>query len=95
MTQQRFRRRLAPAELLEHVHRMTAAAECQHGVAEPPTRRTDRFGVIEPGVLEGVGRQVVTNDFARYGIGIAMIALWSLYFLSGRNEPAEGGSPHD
>lgn len=47
------------------------------------------------GVLEGVGRQVITNDFARYGIGIAMIALWSLYFLSGRTEPAEDGATDD
>jgi uncharacterized membrane protein SpoIIM required for sporulation len=45
------------------------------------------------GVLEGIGRQVITDDFARYGIGIGMLALWSLYFLSGRRAQGEDG--HD
>ena len=40
------------------------------------------------GVLEGIGRQVITDDFTRYGIGIAMLALWALS-LSGRR--ARGG----
>ncbi len=32
------------------------------------------------GMLEGIGRQVVTNDSARYAIGLAMLAGWLLYF---------------
>ncbi len=32
------------------------------------------------GALEGVGRQIVQNDIARYGIGLAMLALWLSYF---------------
>jgi uncharacterized membrane protein SpoIIM required for sporulation len=44
------------------------------------------------GILEGIGRQVITDDLMRYAIGIAMLALWSLYFLSGRRDaPQEGG----
>jgi uncharacterized membrane protein SpoIIM required for sporulation len=47
------------------------------------------------GVLEGIGRQVITDDFIRYGIGIGMLALWSLYFLGGRRELAADGSNDD
>ena len=47
------------------------------------------------GVLEGIGRQVVTDDFARYGIGIGMLAFWSLYFLGGRHELPAVGSIDD
>lgn len=44
------------------------------------------------GILEGIGRQVITDDLMRYAIGIAMLALWSLYFLSGRRDaPQDGG----
>lgn len=32
------------------------------------------------GMLEGIGRQVITNDAARYAIGLAMLAGWLLYF---------------
>lgn len=32
------------------------------------------------GLLEGIGRQTVTNDGARYAIGLAMLAGWLLYF---------------
>jgi uncharacterized membrane protein SpoIIM required for sporulation len=32
------------------------------------------------GLLEGVGRQVVLNDYTRYAIGLGMLALWLLYF---------------
>jgi uncharacterized membrane protein SpoIIM required for sporulation len=32
------------------------------------------------GLLEGIGRQTVTNDLARYAIGLAMLAGWLLYF---------------
>ena len=37
------------------------------------------------GALEGVGRQVIQNDIARYSIGLIMLALWLTYFyLTGR-----------
>jgi uncharacterized membrane protein SpoIIM required for sporulation len=39
------------------------------------------------GVLEGVGRQVVTSDVARYGIALATAVGWSVY-LYGRRLPA-------
>lgn len=35
------------------------------------------------GVLEGIGRQVITDDWTRYGVGIGMLVLWALYFRSG------------
>ncbi len=43
------------------------------------------------GILEGIGRQVITDDFTRYGIGLAMIGFWALYFLGGRWRPPAGG----
>jgi uncharacterized membrane protein SpoIIM required for sporulation len=47
------------------------------------------------GILEGIGRQVITDDFMRYTIGLGMLALWSLYFLGGRRELPEIGSIDD
>lgn len=32
------------------------------------------------GLLEGVGRQLVTDDLTRYGIGVTMLAMWCAYF---------------
>lgn len=32
------------------------------------------------GMLEGVGRQIVISDMARYAIGLIMLALWLAYF---------------
>ena len=37
------------------------------------------------GLLEGFGRQLITNDFVRYGIGISTFTLWCLYFYAPRN----------
>ena len=37
------------------------------------------------GVLEGIGRQTITDDFSRYGIGLAMLAGWLLYFYLPRS----------
>ncbi|MEG3178057.1 stage II sporulation protein M [Sphingomonas sp. RB3P16] len=37
------------------------------------------------GLLEGIGRQTVTNDLARYGIGFAMLVGWLLYFYLPRS----------
>jgi hypothetical protein len=32
------------------------------------------------GLLEGVGRQLITLDAARYAIGLTMLALWLAFF---------------
>jgi uncharacterized membrane protein SpoIIM required for sporulation len=32
------------------------------------------------GLLEGVGRQLITGDLTRYAIGLVMLALWLAYF---------------
>ncbi len=32
------------------------------------------------GLLEGFGRQMITNDFVRYGVAIVTFFLWCLYF---------------
>lgn len=40
--------------------------------------------LLVAGMLEGVGRQIVTQDALRYGIGIAMLILWLGYFYAGR-----------
>jgi uncharacterized membrane protein SpoIIM required for sporulation len=32
------------------------------------------------GLLEGIGRQTITSDVARYSIGGGMLALWFCYF---------------
>ena len=36
--------------------------------------------LVMAGILEGVGRQVIKLDWARYGIGAAMLCLWLAYF---------------
>ena len=40
------------------------------------------------GLLEGFGRQLITNDFVRYGIGFTTFTLWCLYFY-GPKKPRE------
>lgn len=44
------------------------------------------------GVLEGVGRQVITNDMVRVAIGSVALLLWCAYFyvMPIRREPAHG-----
>ena len=36
------------------------------------------------GLLEGFGRQLITNDFIRYGIGLGTLSIWLLYFYGPR-----------
>jgi hypothetical protein len=36
------------------------------------------------GLLEGVGRQTITNDLARYAIGSGMLAMWCAFFYTPR-----------
>jgi len=42
------------------------------------------------GLLEGFGRQLVTNDFARYGIAGATAVLWAAYFYGSRGTRSDG-----
>jgi len=42
------------------------------------------------GLLEGVGRQLITNDLARYGIAAATGLMWFAYFYGPRREAADG-----
>jgi hypothetical protein len=41
------------------------------------------------GVLEGIGRQLITNDLARYGIALTSAIVWGyyLYVPRRRREP--------
>ncbi len=43
------------------------------------------------GMLEGIGRQTITSDGARYAIGLAMLAGWLLYFYWPRKWPEDLG----
>jgi len=38
------------------------------------------------GLLEGFGRQLITSDWMRYGIGLFMLVLWLAYFYLPRRE---------
>jgi uncharacterized membrane protein SpoIIM required for sporulation len=38
------------------------------------------------GLLEGVGRQIIISDMARYAIGLIMLALWLAYFYLPRQQ---------
>ena len=42
--------------------------------------------LVAAGVLEGVGRQTIQLDWARYAIGGAMLTLWLAYFYLPRRE---------
>jgi hypothetical protein len=42
------------------------------------------------GILEGVGRQVIQNDFARYGIGLATLVAWPAYLYLPRRRSVIG-----
>ena len=46
--------------------------------------------LLVAGILEGVGRQTITNDLARFGIGSAMLVIWVSYFYVWRS----GGDGH-
>lgn len=41
--------------------------------------------LLAAGLLEGFGRQLVTVDALRYGIGVFMLSLWLAYFYLPRN----------
>ena len=44
--------------------------------------------LLVAGLLEGIGRQVLTDDVTRYAIGATMLAGWLLYFYLPRNADA-------
>ena len=51
--------------------------------------------LLVAGLLEGLGRQLVTSDALRYAIGLAMLALWCGYFyLPRRRAMAERALLH-
>ncbi|MFM9853557.1 MAG: stage II sporulation protein M [Sphingomonadaceae bacterium] len=58
------------------------------------TAATVMIGVIVmlffAGILEGFGRQLITNDIARYGVGLFMLCVWLAYFYLLRNEAPRG-----
>jgi len=41
------------------------------------------------GLLEGFGRQLITNDLVRYGIGLGTLSMWLLYFYGPRRTEIE------
>jgi len=41
------------------------------------------------GLLEGFGRQLITNDLLRYGIGLGTLTMWLLYFYGPRGTETE------
>ncbi|HYE42579.1 MAG TPA: stage II sporulation protein M [Caulobacteraceae bacterium] len=69
--------------------RLDAAAEAGR------TAATAMAGVVImllfAGLLEGFGRQLITNDFARYGIAAATALVWGLYFYGPRRKEAPLG----
>jgi uncharacterized membrane protein SpoIIM required for sporulation len=44
--------------------------------------------LVVAGLLEGVGRQVIRNDTARWSIGVATLAIWCAYFYLPRRTTA-------
>jgi uncharacterized membrane protein SpoIIM required for sporulation len=44
------------------------------------------FMLLVAGLLEGFGRQLITNDWVRYGIGTGMFVFWMLYFFAPRRQ---------
>ena len=42
--------------------------------------------LLVAGLLEGFGRQLITGDLVRYGIGLTMLMLWMGYFYLPRRE---------
>ena len=62
--------------------RIDAAARAGRGAA------TAMVGVVvmlfAAGLLEGFGRQLVQDDYTRYGLGLTMLLVWCLYYYRPR-----------
>jgi uncharacterized membrane protein SpoIIM required for sporulation len=71
-----------------HVNRLAAATKAGK------TAATVMIGVVImlmfAGALEGVGRQVIQNDVARYAIGLTMLAIWLSYFYLSKRRTEYG-----
>jgi len=50
--------------------------------------------LLVAGLLEGLGRQLVTSDTVRYTIGLTMLALWCGYFYLPRADDGGRIAPH-
>lgn len=65
--------------------RIDAAARAGRGAA------TAMVGVVlmlfVAGLLEGFGRQLVRDDYTRYGVGLFMLLVWCLYYYRPRSAP--------
>ena len=61
-----------------HASRMDAASAAGRSASVAMAGTVVMLAVA--GLLEGIGRQTVTNDGARYAIGLLMLAGWLLYF---------------
>ena len=46
--------------------------------------------LLVAGLLEGIGRQTINRDGMRYAIGLAMLAVWCVYFYLPRRTRADG-----
>ena len=70
------------------------AARMDAAVAAGHTAAATMLGVVVmlaiAGLLEGIGRQTVTADVARYGIAAAMLAGWLAYFYLPRRHALAG-----
>lgn len=42
------------------------------------------------GIIEGFGRQLITHDYLRYGVGVTTFTLWCLYFYAPRKTEMDG-----
>ena len=64
------------------------ASRLSSATASGRTAATAMAGVVimlfAAGLLEGVGRQTITNDLARYAIGSGMLAMWCAFFYTPR-----------
>jgi hypothetical protein len=45
------------------------------------------------GALEGIGRQLITNDIVRYGVALTSAGVWAYYLYVPRRRLAASGRP--
>ena len=68
--------------------RMDAAADAGRTAAKAMVGVVLMLAVA--GLLEGFGRQLVTQDHARYAIGVSMLLLWLGFFFAARGMRPDG-----
>jgi len=59
---------------------MALAAAAQAGRVAATAMVGVTIMLLFAGLLEGIGRQTITSDIARYSIGVGMLAFWICYF---------------